>query len=167
MILKHNQTLSDLRSINAKTGKLKWIGFRPGYRQPMVIPESATLLENRGIAGDHITKRSSKKRQITLIQAEHLPVISQLSSENVINPEILRRNLVIEGINILSLKSEKFSIGDCLLEGTDYCHPCSRMEEALGPGGYNAMRGHGGITAIVLRGGKISLGDNVILSSCN
>ncbi len=75
----------------------------------------------------------------------------------------MRRNLVIGGINLLALKNEKFSIGECVLKGTGLCHPCSRMEEALGTGGYNAMRGHGGITAIVIRGGTIALGDSVTL----
>jgi MOSC domain-containing protein YiiM len=120
-------------------------------------------LENKGIEGDHIAKGSSRKRQVTLIQEEHLPVVSKLTNSSTVNPEFLRRNLVVRGINLLALKSEKFSIGECVLEGTGLCHPCSRMEEALGTGGYNAMRGHGGITAIVISGGTIKIGDKVAM----
>lgn len=72
---------------------------------------------------------------------------------------MLRRNIVIKGINLLALKDKTFWVGEALLEYTGECHPCSRMEETLGEGGYNAVRGHGGITARILNGGKITVGD--------
>lgn len=98
------------------------------------------------------------KRQVTLIQAEHLPVIAALAGLETVTPEHLRRNVVVSGLALLALKDRRFRIGDVLLEGTGECHPCSRMEEAFGPGGYNAVRGHGGITARVLEGGLIEVG---------
>ena len=78
-----------------------------------------------------------------------------------IDPLLLRRNIVVEGLNLQSLKGKQFKIGDAILEYTGECHPCSRMEENLGTGGYNAMRGHGGITAKILTSGHISIGEKL------
>ena len=82
---------------------------------------------------------------------------------DVVHPGELRRNLVISGINLLAFSERQFQIGEVILEMTGKCHPCSRMEENLGAGGYNAMRGHGGITTKVIKGGKIKTGDEIYL----
>jgi MOSC domain-containing protein YiiM len=72
---------------------------------------------------------------------------------------VLRRNIVVSGINLLALKDKQFRVGGAVLAFSGLCHPCSKMERELGPGGYNAMRGHGGITARVVSAGSVSLGD--------
>jgi MOSC domain-containing protein YiiM len=147
---------------HARPGRLEWIGLREGHRGRVLPATSVEAIAGRGLAGDHRAARSSRsRREVTLIQAEHLPVIASLVGLDDLDPALLRRNLVVSGINLLTLKGERFRIGEALLQGTGFCHPCSRMEAALGHGGYNALRGHGGLTAIVLEGGLIAVGDPV------
>lgn len=141
---------------------MQWIGIRPARRVAPVSLETVDAITATGLRGDHYN--SSGKRQVTLIQAEHLPVLSSLVGAPV-EPAALRRNVLVGGINLIALRNGRFRIGEALLEGTGPCEPCSRMEDVLGPGGYNAMRGHGGITARVLEGGRIKLGDAVELVS--
>lgn len=132
--------------------------LRPERRARPVRVNHALALPGRGLAGDHRSERNSNSaRQVTLIQAEHLPVIGALCG-NEAAPEQLRRNLVVSGLNLLALKERRFRIGGAVFEGAGLCHPCSRMEEALGPGGYNAVRGHGGILARILEAGEIRVG---------
>lgn len=97
---------------------------------------------------------------MTLMQWEHLAVLSSFSGKTV-RPEMLRRNLVIRGLNLIALKDRTFRIGSAVFQTTGPCAPCSRMEQVLGPGGYNALRGHGGLTARILESGRIRVGDRL------
>jgi MOSC domain-containing protein YiiM len=160
-VLAQGETLADLRSRFPRAGTLVWIGARPARGAPVADLAQAELVAGRGIDGDHRARRGGGSRQVTLLQAEHLGVIAALAGLERVEPGALRRNLVVRGINLLALKGMRFRIGDAVLEGTGACHPCSRMEQALGPGGYNAVRNHGGITAVVIAGGAIVCGDPV------
>ncbi len=146
-----------------QVGQLAWIGVRPAHDAPMVSLREAELVAERGITGDRAAAgRVGGKRQVTLLQREHLPVIAALTGRMDVVPEQLRRNLVVAGINLLALKNLRFAIGNEVeLEGTGPCEPCAKMDEVLGEGGFQAMRGHGGITSRVLRGGKVRIGDEV------
>lgn len=147
-----------------QTGRLVWIGVRPAHGEPMIPLDEADVLEGRGVSGDRAARagRVGSKRQVTLFQHEHLPVVAALSGHAEVAPALLRRNFVIAGINLVALKNLRFAIGDeVVLEGTGPCEPCSKMDEALGDGGFQAMRGHGGLTARVVRGGKVRVGDAV------
>jgi MOSC domain-containing protein YiiM len=150
--------MTELLAQFPRQGRIDWIGVRPERRAPMVVVESTQITET-GLQGDRRTKPG--KRAVTLIQAEHLPAIAAMLERNEIDPGQLRRNIVVSGINLLALKDRKFLIGDAILTGTGICAPCSRMEEEFGPGGYNAVRGHGGITAQVLSPGSIKLGNHI------
>lgn len=145
-----------------QVGTVDWIGLRPSKKAILEEAKEIQITEADGIVGDHYTGKS-KKRQVTLIQAEHLATVASVLKMDSINPQLTRRNIVISGINLLALKEQQFRIGSAILETTGLCHPCSRMEENLGAGGYNAMRGHGGITTKVIKDGVVKLGDTVEL----
>ena len=150
-------TLRDLMRRHHGPGRVDWIGLRPERLAPMtVVPE--THADPSGLTGDHFT--SGGKRALTLIQAEHLPVIAALSGATV-TPEMLRRNLVISGINLTALRHANLRLGETRIRLSGPCAPCSRMEKTIGPGGYNAMRGHGGWYAEILEPGTIRLGDSL------
>ena len=156
-----NSSLAELLATLPQHGSLRWIGLRPARREALSVVSTATLCTSAGLLDDRYAGRNGK-RQVTLIQYEHLPVIAALLHRHEIDPALLRRNLAVSGINLLALKGKHFKVGSATLEFTGLCHPCSRMEEYFGAGGYNAMRGHGGITARVVSGGEIALNDSVI-----
>lgn len=142
----------------AGAGRLEWIGVRPFSGVPMRALDAVLARSGRGLDGDRYARKG--RREVTLLQAEHLPLVARRLGRAVA-PEELRRNLVVSGIELGTLAARRFRIGAVRLEGTGPCDPCRKLAMALGDGGMDAMRGHGGITARVLDGGALRLGDLV------
>ncbi|RMD70441.1 MAG: MOSC domain-containing protein [Bacteroidetes bacterium] len=160
--MEEESVIRELLDVMPQQGRVEWVSTRPRRRQPPVPAEAVQVTPEEGLVGDHYAGRSGK-RQVTLIQGEHLDAVASILGRDRIDPALTRRNIVVRGINLLALNGRRFRIGTAVLEATGLCHPCTRMEENLGPGGYNAMRGHGGITARVVEGGTIRIGDAVVL----
>lgn len=169
--------LRELSSRMAQPGRVDAIVLRQARRAMPLLVQEAQALAGQGLEGDRAGAgrrpgASPSRRQVTLMQAEHLPVIAALTGRDAVLPAELRRNLVISGLNLLAARSPfadqplRLRIGaDVLLDVTGPCAPCSRMEEALGAGGYAAMRGHGGVTAVVVAGGVVRVGDAVVMET--
>lgn len=161
MLPPPDSSLGILMASLPRHGRVEWIGLRPKREVDMVPVEEVVAVAGQGLIGDRYASGSGK-RGITLIQAEHLPVIAALAGHAQVSAALLRRNVVISGLPLVALNGRRFRIGEVLLEGTEACDPCSRMEAALGPGGFNAMRGHGGLCVRILEGGKFRIGDSLI-----
>ena len=150
--------LLTLRRRHAGAGVVEWIGLRSVRLAPVDVVQAAELTLS-GFDGDH---GREGPRALTLVQAEHLPVIASLAQVSEIMPETLRRNVVVRGINLMALRHDRLRLGQAEIKLTKPCSPCSRMERTIGPGAYNAMRGHGGWYAEILVPGRVTLGDTLV-----
>ena len=152
---------TSFKTLYPQKGNVCWMGVRPGRDEPIEVVSQVQATTESGIIGDRFSGDPGADRQVTLIQQEHLQALASILGCESVDPALTRRNIVVSGINLTSLKGCIFAIGNAVLQGTGNCPPCSKMEQNLGPGGYNAMRGHGGITACVIQDGTISVGDEV------
>jgi len=160
-MLNPKSSLAVMMRAPMQAGRVTWIGVRPARAAPVIPLETVMTEAGKGLTGDRYRTSSNGARQVTLIDAAALDAVAGYLHHRLLDPALVRRNIVVQGINLLALKSRRFRIGQAVLEYSGECHPCSRMEASLGTGGYNAMRGHGGITARIVQGGQIALGDEV------
>ena len=140
------------------------IGVRPRRRELLQSLSLVKAVADLGLEGDHrMSKTPGSGRQVTLISQEFVTQIAAHLGEADLDPARLRRNIVLSGLNLNALRRQRFWVGEALLEATQLCHPCARMETELGPGGVVAMFGYGGLCAKVIQSGSIECGTSVRL----
>ena len=152
---------------NYISGRLEWIGVRENKGDIKSL-DSVIAIKGKGLDGDKITLKKSKKRQVTLMQKEHISVILSLAQEDdqdkINNIQYyFKRNLLISNYNIHNLKGKLFTIGEAKFFGTGDCKPCKKIENQLGKKMLDAMQGMGGITAAVEQSGRIKISDKIKL----
>ena len=150
--------MAEMMARYAQAGRVEAIHLRPARREDVLSVDQAEITED-GLTGDH---GKAGLRALTLLLAEHLPVVAALAGLPTVDPSLTRRNIVVSGLNLLGFRKKELILGGALVRISGPCPPCSRMEEYLGHGGYTAMRGHGGVYAEVLEGGVIGVGDEVV-----
>jgi len=161
--MNHPDRLIDRFTRQLPPGRLEWIGLRSERRGAVRVVDSVRALAGLGLEGDRRCAGSpGSARQVTLISREYIGQIAHFLGRQTIEPQLLRRNLLVSGVNLSALRHQRFRIGEAEFEATAWCHPCSRMEAVLGPGGVAAMLGHGGLCARVLRSGTIRCGDALV-----
>ena len=153
--MKISSGMRKLVDQGCQTGRVERIVVRPVRRDPAQEVGSWTL----GAGQDH---GKNPKRAVTLIQSEHIETIQSIVGKTF-DYSLLRRNILTSGINLMALEGRRFRVGEVILEATECCDPCARMEELLGVGGYVSMLGMGGLCAKIISEGTIHTGDEITL----
>lgn len=126
-------------------------------------PEPRAQVELRageGVVGDrHFRKgaRPSRRRALTLVAAEDLEALAREGW--ALAPGATRRQVLVRGVDLASLVGRRFRLGTALVEGTGPCTPCAHLEALTQPGLEQALAGRAGITARILEGGDVAVGD--------
>lgn len=140
------------------SGQVEAIHISKAHYKEMEHLKSARVINDLGIEGDrYAIKRglNRSKRQVLLMDRETLEELS-------LSPGMVRENITTSGLDIYSLASgQRVGIGpQVILEVTEPCNPCERMDE-IRPGLQAQLRGHRGMLTRVVRGGEFSVGDPV------
>ncbi len=126
---------------------------------PLVETNEIECVAGRGIRGDRFFEyRDDYKGQITFFSAE---VFNELARHFAIadkSPGILRRNVLVSGVDLKELIGADFELQGVRFRGTSHCAPCYWMDSAFAPGAEKFLAGRGGLRARILTDGRIGVG---------
>lgn len=131
---------------------------------PLVEVPEIECVARHGIRGDRFYDyRDNYKGQITFFSLE---VFERLAAHFRLTGKsagLLRRNVIVSGIDLNGLIGEEFAIQAVRFRGTAHCKPCYWMNHAVAPGAEEFLQGNGGLRAQILADGTIALGDARLL----
>ena len=128
-----------------------------GHREPMKVVDSADFVAGFGIEGDRHAVRSGARtaRQVLLMDEQTLQGFGLVQGQ-------VRENVTVADVDLHGLEAgQRLALGDqVVLEITEHCVPCERMDE-IRPGLRRELDGQRGMLATVVTGGLASVGDAV------
>lgn len=113
-----------------------------------------------GLRGDrYFDFREDYKGQVTFLSAE---VFEKLCANFGIRDKpagVLRRNVIVSGVDLLPLIGREFEIQGVRFRGTQHCAPCEWMNVAFAPGAEQFLKDNAGLRAKILSDGTLTVGD--------
>jgi MOSC domain-containing protein YiiM len=127
---------------------------------PLVEVPRIECIAGHGIRGDRFYDyRDNYKGQITFFSFEVFERLARHFGLMNKSPGVLRRNVIVSGIDLNDLIGEEFSIQGVHFRGTGHCRPCYWLDQAFARGAEDFLEGNGGLRAEILSDGAISVGD--------
>ena len=133
---------------------------QPAEDYPLLEQERIECVAGHGIRGDRFYDyRENYAGQITFFSAEVFEKLGSAFGLTDKSPGVLRRNVIVSGIDLNSLIGVDFEIQSVQFRGTKHCKPCYWMDEAFAPGAEKWLAGNGGLRAQILSDGFMEVGD--------
>ncbi len=141
------------------------IYISPVAGNPMQQVEQVEAIAGAGLQGDrYCTGEGSFNRKVG-IGVRQVTLMNALFFKNS-GFEFMdsRRNLFVEGVELMWLIGREFKVGAALFRGVKYCDPCTRPSNLSGKerSFKEAFFDRGGLIADVIEGGTIRVGDFII-----
>ncbi len=126
---------------------------------PLEEVESIECVADHGIRGDRFYDyKQDYKGQITFFAAEVFEQLRRQFPHVEKGPGVLRRNVIVEGVELNALIGVEFELGGIRFRGTAHCKPCYWLDQAFAAGAEEALAGNGGLRARILTSGWLSTG---------
>ena len=133
---------------------------KPPDDYPLVEVPRIDCVAGHGIRGDRFYDyKDNYKGQITFFSFDVFERLAQHFNQITKSAGVLRRNVIVSGIDLNDLIGEEFSIQGVRLCGTGHCRPCYWLDQAFAPGTEDFLEGNGGLRAEILSDGAIAVGD--------
>lgn len=129
---------------------------QPAGTNPLQEFSVIECIAGRGVRGDRFFDyKKDYKGQITFFSREVFQQVCQELGIKGKSPGLTRRNVITLGQDLNLLIGKTFSVQGIEFEGVCECKPCYWMNEAIGPGAEEALRGRGGLRARILKSGLL------------
>jgi hypothetical protein len=126
----------------------------PAGTNPIIEKADVECVAGKGIRGDRFFEyQKDYKGQITFFSIEVLRAVCDALSIPPVSPGVVRRNVIVDGVDLNHLIGETFELQGVLFEGVCECKPCYWMDQAIAPGAEISLRGRGGLRARILTDG--------------
>ena len=161
-------TLQQIGRADHLTGQLSGIFITESAGQPMQPVNTVDAISSQGLIGDRYFNKTGywdpvEGCQVTLISEDDLRLASKGNELKFDNGQH-RRNLVIKGIKTSALEGREFKIGEALFSYEKPRPPCGYLNKIEGRGMALALSYNSGICIRVIRSGKISVGDALLVT---
>jgi MOSC domain-containing protein YiiM len=132
---------------------------KPAGDSPIATVNTVTCRAGRGLVGDRFFDyKPDYQGQVTFFDWEVYEAIKIALNVPDLSPSAFRRNVLVEGMDLMALVGQKFRLGGIDFEGACEAKPCYWMEQAVAPGAEAWLRGKGGLRAKILCDGVLRPG---------